>query len=65
MKSNGPFEFTSKAQVVGRHVGDGLIMHEIGVWTDGIGVYCDTEEFCAYRLTPGVKYRVTVEPVKD
>lgn len=36
----------------------------VGVWTDGIGVYSDNEDFCAYRLKAGRKYSIRIERVK-
>lgn len=36
---------------------------EVGVWTDGIGIYSDQEPFCAYRIKSGKKYKVTIQEV--
>ena len=40
---------------------------EIAAWTDGLSVACDVDDPLgppAYKLVPGQKYRVTIEPVR-
>jgi len=54
------FVITAKAKTVK----DSNKYDGVGVWTDGIGIYSDNDEFCAYRLVDGVWYRVTIEKLK-
>lgn len=35
----------------------------IGVWTDGISLISDNEEFCAFPLKKGKRYKVSVVEV--
>jgi hypothetical protein len=37
----------------------------IGVWTDGIGLYADNDQGCFFRLTQGEHYEVKVEAISD
>jgi hypothetical protein len=60
-----PFEFTATARTIKQFVGLDKTATAVGAWTDGIGVYCDLEPPCAYRLKPGVKYKVTIEVVAE
>jgi hypothetical protein len=60
-----PFEFTATARTIKQFTGLSKTATEVGVWTDGIGVYCDLEPPCAYRLKPGVKYKITIEAVDE
>ena len=57
----GKFTFEGTARTVGRHISEHMIVNEVGVWTDGIGLYSDNEDPCAYRLQSGTRYKITVE----
>ena len=57
------FTFSGEARKVARDLSDGTVAIEVGVWTDGIGVFSDTDEQVVYRLEPGKKYRVTIEEI--
>ena len=37
----------------------------VAAWTDGISLSSDSDRFCAYRLQPGTRYKVTVELAED
>jgi hypothetical protein len=50
------FSFTSKAVQIKNSI-------KVAVWTDGIVLISDNEDFCAYRLQKGKKYKVTIEEV--
>ena len=50
------FEGTTKSTAL-----DGKV---VAIWTDGIGLSSDNDEFCAYKLQEGKKYKVTVEEIK-
>lgn len=52
------FEFTSNAKKVKIDFAD------VGVWTDGIGVYSDDGPYRAFTLIPGRTYKITIEEVK-
>jgi hypothetical protein len=55
------FEFVS----VAKPVRDGKPgKGEVGVWVDGVGLFSDNDQFCAFMLVPGREYRITVEEVK-
>jgi len=57
------FEFKGTAKEIGRFVSENEIAKECGVWTDGIGLFSDYDEHCAYRLQRGKRYKITVEPI--
>lgn len=36
---------------------------EIGVWTDGVGLFYDSAPGAEFILNEGVKYRITIEEI--
>jgi hypothetical protein len=54
------FTFTSIALTLKNDEDD----MQVGVWTDGIGVYSDNDAFCEYKLVAGKRYKVTIEEIK-
>lgn len=36
---------------------------EIGVWTDGVGLFYDNAPLAEFTLDEGVKYRITIEEI--
>lgn len=58
VKPVGSFEDKAKNVSI-----DGVSM--VGTWTDGVGVYADNEDPCAFKMEAGKRYRVTVEEIVD
>lgn len=53
------FEFIAEAKEV-----TNTPWAEVGAWTDGIGIFSDNDQLCAFRLEIGKTYKVTIEEVK-
>ncbi len=54
-----------KSKVIGVIEGTATetINSEIGVWTDGIGLFYDNAPGAEFKLDEGVKYRITIEEI--
>ena len=59
------FTFSGTARPIGRVIGDDLIVEEVGVWTDGVGVFADNHPNCAYVLQKGLTYKITIELIGE
>ena len=47
-----------------RNVED-VFQSEVGAWKDGIGIFTDNEDLCAYHLYEGQKYRITIQEISE
>ena len=64
-----PFTFEAEAKYIEQ---DGLTI--VAAWTDGVSLCCDNgnvpwdslgADFCAFKMKPGRKYKITIQEVKQ